>query len=348
MSKIITTDNGQQYKTPGFWPTAGAVVVGNMAGGIVKNTFNASSSPIISNMKKTSQSMDNAALRKGIADAFESSGLKAKGVEIVDVKPAMDFKIPSYLRPFSSRPLGEGGGAKIKGDLFGDILSETTEHLPEANKKLNEAISKEMPGWFRNTYLGKLYRKMLQSTFEHGGNAAFFPKTNRIGVNIDKLGASTFHEMGHAINRNLSTFWKGMQKMRGPAMITGSVLTFAALFKRKKVEGEKPKNTFDKVTTFIKDNVGKLVTLTFVPVVAEELMATHRGNQMAKKVLSADMFKKVRNMNRLGAATYIIAGIGAGLTAFTASKVRDLVAPPKKVKPPRHAQKAAENNTKSL
>lgn len=347
MSKIITTDNGQQYKTPGFWPTAGAVVVGNMAGGIVKNTFGASGMPIINKMKKTSQSLDNAVLRKGIADAFESSGLKGKGVEILDVKPALDFQIPSYLRPFSSRPFGEGGGAKIKGDLFSDVLSETAEHLPEANKKLGEAISKEMPGWFRNTFLGKVYRKILQSTFERGDNAAFLPKTNRIGVNIDKLGASTFHEMGHAINRNMSTFWKGMQKLRGPAMITGSVLTLTALIKRKKIEGEEPKTKFDKVTTFIKNNVGKLVTLSFVPIVAEELMASHRGNQMAKKFLPAEMFKKVRMTNRLGAATYIIAGIGAGLTAFTASKIRDLVAAPKKVKPPRNAHKQLENNTKA-
>lgn len=347
MSKIITTDNGQQYKTPGFWPTAGAVVVGNIAGNIVKNTLGAGAKPIISQMKKTSQSLDNATLRKGIADAFESSGLKGKGVEILDVKPSNTFTIPSYLRPFSSRPLGEGGGAKIRGDLFGDILSETGEHLPEANKKLSEAISKEMPGWFRNTYIGKVYRNILQHTFENGDNAAFLPKTNRIGVNIDKLGASTFHEMGHAINRNLSTFWKGMQKLRGPAMITGSVLTLTALIKRKKAEGEKPKNTFDKVTTFIKNNVGKLVTLSFVPIVAEELMASHRGNQMAKKFLPAEMFKKIRLTNRLGAATYVIAGVGAGLAAFTASKIRDLVAPVKKVKPPRRAQTAQEtNNTK--
>lgn len=207
-----------------------------------------------------------------------------------------------------------------------------------------------MPGWFRNTYLGKLYRKILQNTFEYGNNAAFFPKSNKIGVNIEKLGASTFHEMGHAINRHMSTFWKGMQKLRAPAMITGSVLSLTALIKRKKVEGEQPKNKFDKATTFIKNNVGKLVSLTFVPIVAEELMASYRGNKMAKSLLPAEMFKKIRKTNALGAITYISAGIGAGLAAFVASKVRDEIAEPKKVRHPKHPtdKKQETNSTKSV
>lgn len=342
MSKIITTDNGQQYKTPGFWPTAGAIVVGKMAGNAIKQFSGHVSVPIVRNMQETSGKMDNQTLRKGIQDAFESSGLRAKGVEILDVKPTDNFKIPGFLKPFSFRPVGEGPSQS--GRSFSDTISNAAENLPEPNKKLAEAISKEMPGWFRNSFLGKTYRYILQYTFENGNNAAFFPKTNRIGVNIDKLGASTFHEMGHAINKNMNTFWKGMQKLRAPAMISASLMTLTALFKRPKAEGEQPKNKFDKATTFIKNNVGKLVSLTFVPIVAEELMATHRGNKMAKQFLPADIFKKIKKTNRLGAATYILTGLTTGLAAFTASKVRDLIAAPKKV---RHHQRVVNHTTKT-
>ncbi len=347
--KIITNDNGQQYKTPGFWPTAGAVIAGNMAGNVVRQTIGSFSKPILNEMKETSKSIDNKILRQAIADAFENSGLKEKGIEILDVKPTSEFKIPNFLKPFHNRPFSEGGGAQLR-QPFSAALSESGQVIPEANQKLAESISKEMPGWFRNTYLGKLYRKILQNTFEHGNNAAFFPKTNKIGVNIEKLGASTFHEMGHAINRNMSTFWKGMQKLRAPAMITGSVLSLTALIKRKKVEGEQPKNKLDKATTFIKNNVGKLVSLSFVPIVAEELMASYRGNKMAKSFLPAEMFKKVRKTNALGAITYISAGIGAGLAAFVASKVRDEIAEPKKVRHPRRTtdKQYETNSTKSV
>ena len=246
-------------------------------------------------MKETSKSIDNKILRQAIDDAFENSGLREKGVEILDVKPTTESKIPNFLKPFHSRPFSEGGGAQLR-KPFSDAISESSEVIPEVNKKLAESISKEMPGWFRNTYLGKLYRKILQNTFEHGNNAAFFPKTNKIGVNIEKLGASTFHEMGHAINRHMSTFWKGMQKLRAPAMITGSVLSLTALIKRKKVEGEQPKNKFDKATTFIKNNVGKLVSLTFVPVVAEELMASYRGTKWLKAYCLQKCSKKSENL----------------------------------------------------
>ena len=54
MSKIITTDNGQQYKTPGFWPTAGAIVVGNMAGNAIKQASGIITKPIIHEMKQSS------------------------------------------------------------------------------------------------------------------------------------------------------------------------------------------------------------------------------------------------------------------------------------------------------
>ncbi len=339
MSKIITTENGQQYRTPGFWPTAGAIVAGNMVGNIAKQSISRLSNPIVAQMKKTSSGIDNKILRQGIADAFEASGLKDKGVEILDVKPVSNFEMPGFLKPFTYNPFRNNGNSNAN-KYLNEFLSESSEVLPEANKKLNEAISKEMPSWFRNSFLGKVYKQILQSTFENGNNAAFFPKTNRIGVNIDKLGTSTFHEMGHAINRNKSTLWKGMQKLRTPAMIAGTVFSLTALFKRKKVEGEQPKNKLDKATTFIKNNVGKLVTLSFVPIIAEELMATYRGNKMAKQFLPAEIFKKVRKTNALGAATYTLVAIGTGVGAYVASNIRDSIASAKKIRHQRTPQTA--------
>lgn len=164
-----------------------------------------------------------------------------------------------------------------------------------------------------------------------GKNACYIPKTKQVVVNLEKFGLSAFHEMGHAINHNCSKLWSCMQKMRMPMMALSSLFTLTALFKRKKADGEKPKNGFDKATTFIKNNVGKLVTLSFVPIVAEELMASHRGNKMAEKVLSKDMLKKVKLSNKLGAITYVTTAVATGAAAFVASKVRDKIAHPKEV-----------------
>lgn len=165
-----------------------------------------------------------------------------------------------------------------------------------------------------------------------GKNAAFSLSFNQIFVNREKLGVATFHEMGHAVNHNFSKFWKGMQILRFPCMALGGLFGTVALFKRKKVEGEEPKGFFDKTTTFIKNNVGKLTLAAFAPIVAEELMATYRGNKMAKKVLSPELFKKVKMTNRFGAATYLTSAIAGALAAVAGSKVRDAIAKPKEIK----------------
>lgn len=193
-----------------------------------------------------------------------------------------------------------------------------------ANTPTNPAFDK-LPKWLKS-----VLDPMVD--IKAGRNAVFFPNINKIFINREKFGVGTFHEMGHAVNHNFSKFWGGMQKLRVPCMTLGGLLGTVALLKRKKVEGEEPKGFFDKTTTFIKNNVGKLTLATFVPIVAEELMATYRGNKMAKKVLSPELFKKVQKTNRFGAITYIAVGVGAALAAVVGSKVRDAIAKPKEIK----------------
>lgn len=198
--------------------------------------------------------------------------------------------------------------------------------------KLKQAIQMELPKIIRNNKLGDIYSSLIKFILNEGENACFLPKTNKIAVNIDKLGSSAFHEMGHALNKNCSTFWKSMQKLRAPGLIAGCLaFPTIAIFKRKKVEGEEPKGIFDKATTFIKDNAGKLTTFAFVPIVAEELMATHKGEKLAKEFLPKDALKKVKITNRLGASSYIATALLAGVGANIGSKVRDKFAQPKKI-----------------
>ena len=284
----IITDNGQ-YKTPGFWTTAGAVIVGSAAQSAVANSNKCIARPILKKMKEASQSCDNKTLRAAINDAFINSNLFKNGVELLDVNEKA------------------------------------------ANKELREALLNSLPKFLREKGPAEYIINILENIFKNGNNAAYLPKAKKIVVNIDKLGASAFHEMGHAINHNQSKIWKVIQGMRAPSMIAGGVFALTALFKRKKIEGEQPVNTFDKVTTFVKDNVGKLVLASFVPIVSEELMATYRGNKMAKKLLPSELFAKVKKTNRLGAVTYISTALLTAFAAFSASKIRDGIAKPKQI-----------------
>lgn len=317
---IITTNDDRRYQTAGVGNTIGAVVAGGVARRAVSNSINAVvNTPAINDPKQTNKGLPVDALRAGIKDAFYNEaklntavGGGAKLLDLVDHQ-----KLPNL------------------GEIVINGLSETQlSQLPESSANLIKSIRANLvlPKSLKNSRIGDIMSVGMARMLEQGRNAIFWPKTNEIAVNIEKLGTATFHEMGHAVNHNFSKFWKGMQKLRVPCGIAGGLFGTVALLKRKKVEGEEPKGFFDKTTTFIKNNVGKLTLAAFAPIVAEELMATYRGNKMAKKVLSPELFKKVQKTNRFGAMTYIATGVGAALAAVVGSKVRDAIAKPKEIK----------------
>ncbi len=320
MSKIITTDNGQRYSTPGGWTTTGAVIAGSavssMIGGGVAHIVN---SPLVNGISPISQSCDNKVLRKGILDAFQKSGLAKNGVEIIDVKQSQKF---AGIKPNGN--LSEISSLNAQLDAY-------IKSLQKPNKRLYDIFLTSIPDFLRKTPIGKAYALIMLKMIEDGKNAGYITNTKNIAINIDKLGTAIFHEMGHAINHNQSKIWKAIQGMRFPCMAAAGIFSTTALLKRKKLEGEQPANNFDKVTTFVKDNVGKLVLASFVPIISEELMATHRGNNLAQKVLPLDMLKKVKKTNRLGALSYISTALLSACAAVAASKTRDAIAEPKPV-----------------
>lgn len=184
---------------------------------------------------------------------------------------------------------------------------------------------------------GKYYNIMeekFQNMVAVGNNAFYSFKHNNIHINTQKTGTLGFHEIGHAINRQSSKFWKSMQNLRGPMAYLTLMLPTIALLKRKKVEGEEPNGLIDKTTTFIKENVGKLTALTFIPILAEEFKATARGNKLAKQVLSPELASKVIKSNKWGAISYIGVAVSTGIAVSVANKIKDAIAKPKLVKNP--------------
>ncbi len=77
-------------------------------------------------------------------------------------------------------------------------------------------------------------------------------------------------------------------------------------------------------------NAGKLSILAGLPMLAEELKASSRGNKLAKQVLSPDLYKKV--LNKFSAIVYVSGTLLTGLAGYFASKTRDIVAHPKEIK----------------
>ena len=158
-----------------------------------------------------------------------------------------------------------------------------------------------------------------------GYNSFYVAKSNKILINTNKQSLAGFHEIGHAINNNSSKFWRTIIKTRG--LTTALPFWIAAIAIGKgKSEGKTSTSAIDSATTFIKNNAGALSIASSVPIIAEELKASQRGNKLAKELLSPDIAKKVIKSNRLGAMTYIVSAGAMALATVAGSKIRDFIA----------------------
>lgn len=208
----------------------------------------------------------------------------------------------------------------------------------ELSKMKDAGVKIIEPERLRTLKLNKFIRTFLDASVPAIGiprnrNAGFNMLNNEIYLRKGQMATAGFHEIGHAINKNSSKFWKAMQILRLPGQIITGVILLTALFKRKKADGEEPKDVFDKSTTFVKNNAGKLTLLVSAPMLAEELKASARGNELAKQVLSPELYKKVLKTNKYSAIIYASGFVLTGLAAYLASKVRDAIAKPKEIQP---------------
>lgn len=287
----IQTNDGSQYRKPTIMTTAGAVITG----GLIQETASAcsgfSSYPLINRMRKLNNPADSTKIGIALQNALNKSGLKDT-VEIINFKSKKNYK---------------------------NIL----DLLKDSFKKIRTGQST-----FSYEYV-----QSFNNMIKEGFNAGFSPVGNKVLINTEKMGLSGFHEIGHAINFNKSKFWKALHIYNAGklSLAISGMLALTALLKRPKAEGEQPTGTFDKVTTFIKNNVGKLTFAAALPMVAEEIMASVRGNKLAKELLSPELAKKVAKSNIFGAASYVGTAVALALGAYAANKVRDAIAHPKQV-----------------
>lgn len=143
----------------------------------------------------------------------------------------------------------------------------------------------------------------------------------------NKLSLCAFHEIGHAANANLSKIGKLLQKgHRLEALVLPIALT---IFKPQKAPDEKPNGAFDKVTDFIKNNAGILTFLSLAPKLAEEAMASIKGNKFAQKILSPELVQKVAKTNKFGLITYLGTALASSVGIVLFREVYDAITKPK-------------------
>lgn len=300
--KIITTSDNRKFQKTDTLTTAGAITGGYAAYTMVRNLGANLSVPFRLKMMELNTQNDTVKLNQELSQALRDAEVDKCGVKIFNYSNTPYFNQKVYAKE---------AVAILKLNLKGKSLFE----------KLR-IIGSEVP---------LMYKKFASARYINGDAACYSSKSNQVFIRVSNRGLSGFHEIGHSVNYNLSPFWRTIQKMRRPMMKVAVFLPLVALFKRKKVEGEKPSNFMDKSTDFIKNNVGKLTTLAFVPIVMEELKATQRGNKLARQICNPEVYKKVVKSNACGAMTYVLGVAFAGVGAYTLNKIRDFVSEPKEI-----------------
>lgn len=149
-------------------------------------------------------------------------------------------------------------------------------------------------------------------------------KENTILMPEKNISFSSFHEIGHALNRNFSKFGKILQNMKNPILQSVGLITLFGAFTRKsKPEEGKDLTKGQKIKNFIRNNAGKLSFAAMIPILLEEGMATYKGQKLADKMLSKDMAKIVSKGNKTAYLSYIITAAGMGLCSYAAVKIKD-------------------------
>ncbi len=167
--------------------------------------------------------------------------------------------------------------------------------------------------------------KALQQV-KAGTNAFFDLTNNQLLLPKDKLSCAWFHELGHAMNKNLSSWANKLQQIRIPLMYAPYIIPAFGVMKESKPKDENGELTFgQKINNFVRNNIGKLTFLTFVPSLLEEGLATQKGEKIASKLLPADLLASVKKSNRFGFATYAVTAVLTSLSAWAAKEVADKI-----------------------
>lgn len=281
--------NEQNYKKPSALAVAGGVVAGSITNNLVSQSRALYTPKIFKEMGKLSESLTADEFKQvedTVSQAVKDTGLDKKGVGIIKA------------------------------------TAENAEEITQIMSKEIDAnpITKIMPKFIKD-----IAATINTAQMASGKNACYTFASKKIIMPEKDLILAAFHEAGHAMNANLSTIGKALQKCRPLTMLMVPI-SLIALFKTKKADGEEPKNKLDKATDFVKKHAGKLTFLTFAPILIEEGMATLKGNGLAKKLLSPDLAKKVSKTNALGYLTYLGMAVLSSVGIFLGTKVKDKIA----------------------
>ena len=298
----IKTISNNQYQTPSYNKYAIALGAGYLTKYGTKIAYLELEKPFHNYLTKITQPSDVISLRANIQNALDVSNLKKTNISIIDYSNSdlVDIK-------------------ELRKKLKAQYPIDKTNFVTRIKSYFKRAsfVSKKI----------RIEKKL--NTYKLGQNAGYSPN-NKVLINLDKRGLAIFHELGHAMNFHEHGFLNLLQKSRKHLIKIPTLLFIISCLTRKPIEGEK-QGTINKIRNFIKNNIGKLTLLSFIPIIIEEFAATLKGNNLAKQVCTPKTAQKVARSNRLAGITYILTGVLLGISAYLGNKVATHITTPKNI-----------------
>ena len=240
--------------------------------------------------------------------AFKRTQLNAKNVDVIDINPNNSESVIKNTLDKSNKNI--------------ENYVKKTFGLKEQNIKKK----KPRPKWKYILFgpSGEEKMKEMLKKVADGKNACFHIMSGNVLVNKNKMGFSTFHEIGHAINANSSKLAKSLViGSHLTAKIAAPILLATALIKKQNPVQYNRRRRTHKDNNMLKDNIGLITFGCLTPVLIEEGMASINGIKMAKKVLKPSETKNLKCLYGKAWSTYLIGAIFAGACAQLAVYIKD-------------------------
>ena len=289
--------------------TIGAAVAGGAVHLLIPLTY---TETLLEIVKKngTFQAEDGKQVHDAIKKMLIDSGLKDKGVRI----KFLDSKIKEL-------------DSEKKFNKLIKTLNEKI-YIDEVKKGYNAFFSNKdytLPKITVSEYMELVKSKNTELLKQKLKETGVYIKANSVVLSKDYLHSAGFHELGHAMNWNLSKIGRFLQKCRPISICAPMVLGLYGAFSKK----SKPKTENGELTTgqktnnFLRDNAGKLTFIAALPMLTEEGMATAKGHKYAKKLLNPKLAKKCLKVNMIAYTAYLLAATLGALATTCAVKIKN-------------------------
>lgn len=305
-----TISNNNQFNIKDFWVNAGGTAVGGAAYLAVNRGFNRATLPYLGKLtRETSAQTDKALVNKAVLEVLDSPEIVSRRISLVDVA-----QLPKIPRPQSKWAY-----------IFNKAKPETinrsgySKEILALEQQVDTILKYTIPKWKRPFKgLAEHQQKVGRYLLQEGMTAVAFPGKNYVFANIDKFGASVFHEIGHLLNPAINIKAAKLKRPL-PFFIIGALLT------PKLKTGENNEKKLNRCINFLRNCTPLLAFAGWLPVIATEKLASEKGIKLAKPFLDEKNTNLIQKAYKYAGSTYAMAALGTATALFAGLKAKDWI-----------------------